>query len=173
MIQTRASLGVVSVFLMLACSPSTPAADTAAVATTTPAADPAADQAAVSKAHDVLEGAYRTSDCNAMVSSVASDGVFDPPNTASAKGPDAVRAWCEPMFAQMKTKSLTTSNKQIDVSGDVGVDRGEYDWVLTPAKGGGDVRTVGRYLTIFRRQADGSWKASELIWNSSQPMPRS
>jgi ketosteroid isomerase-like protein len=172
MIQTRAALGVTALLLALACSPSTPAADTAASATPTPANDPAADKAAVTKAHDVLEGSYRTSDCNAMVSAAANDGVFEPPNTPSAKGVDAIRAWCQPMFAQMKTKSLTVSNKTIDLSGDIAVDRGEYDWVLTPAKGGKDVRSVGRYITIWHRQADGSWKATELIWNSSEPMPR-
>jgi ketosteroid isomerase-like protein len=167
MVETRSSLGVVALLLMLACSPSTPATSTTDTAAPK-AVDTEADKAAVAAAHDVLEGAYRTSDCNAMVSATASDGVFDPPNTPSAKGVDAVRAWCEPMFAQMKTKTLTVSNKQVDVSGDIAVDRGEYDWILTPAKGGADVRSVGRYITIWHRQPDGSWKTTELIWNSSQ-----
>lgn len=168
MIQTRASLGVLALLLTLACSPSTPATNTAT--STTP--DPAADQSAVAKAHDVLEGAYRTSDCNAMVSGAASDAVFEPPNTPSAKGIDAIRAWCQPLFSQMKTKALTVSNKEIDISGDLAVDRGDYDWTLTPAAGGPDQRSVGRYVTIWHRQADGSWKTTRLIWNSSEPAPR-
>jgi len=71
----------------------------------------------------------------------------------------------------MKTKSLTVSNKEIDLSGDIAVDRGDYDWVLTPVKGGADVRSVGRYVTIWHRQPDGSWKTTRLIWNSSEPAP--
>ena len=172
MIQTRPSLGVVALLLMLACSPSKPATDTAASAATSTAPDTAADKAAVAKAHDVLEGSYRTSDCNAMVSAAANNAVFEPPNTPSAKGVDAIRAWCLPLFAQMKTKSLTVSNKEIDISGDMAVDRGDFDWVLTPVKGGADVRSVGRYLTIWHRQGDGSWKTTRLIWNSSEPAPR-
>ena len=171
MIQTRASLGVLALLLLLACSPSTPAADTATSAATSTAPDTAADKAAVAKVHDVLEGAYRTSDCVAMVSVAANDAVFEPPNTPSAKGVDAIRAWCLPLYAQMKTKSLTVSNKEIDVSGDLAVDRGDYDWVLTPVKGGADVRSVGRYVTIWHRQPDGSWKTTRLIWNSSEPAP--
>jgi ketosteroid isomerase-like protein len=173
MIQTRASLGVTAFLLMLACSPSKSGTDTdtGTVASTT--TDPAADRAAITKAHDVIEGGYRTSDCNAIVSVTASDGVFEPPNTPSAKGVDAIRNWCQPLFTQMKTKSLTVSNKDIDVSGDMAVDYGDYDWVLTPAKGGADVRSVGRYETIWRRQSDGSWKVTRLIWNSSEPAPRS
>jgi len=173
MIQTRASLGVSALLLMLACSPSTPATETATSTATSAAPDTAADNAAVAKAHDVLEGSYRTSDCNAMVSEAANDAVFEPPNTPSAKGVDGIRAWCQPLFSQMKTKSLTVSNKQITLSGDLAVDRGDYDWVLTPAKGGADVHSVGRYVTIWHRQADGSWKTTELIWNSSEPVRRS
>lgn len=174
MIQTRASLGVSAFLLMLACSTSKPAAtDTGMSTATGTTTDPAADKAAVTKARDVLEASYRTSDCNAMVSAVANDGVFEPPNTPSAKGVDGIRSWCEPLFAQMKTKSLTVSSKDIDVSGDIAVETGDYDWVLTPTKGGADIHSVGRYVTIWHRQSDGSWKATRLIWNSSQPAPRS
>ncbi len=172
MVETRSSLGVLSLLLTLACSPSAPATsttDTAAGKTV----DTEADKAAVAKVHDVLEGAYRNSDCNAMVSAAANDAVFEPPNTPSAKGVDAIRAWCEPLFTQMKTKTLTVSNKEIDVSGDIAVDTGDYDWTLTPAAGGGDVRSVGRYVAIWHRQADGSWKTTRNIWNSSEPTPRS
>lgn len=175
MIQTRAPLAVLSLLLMLACSPKAPAATdtgaaTAAAKTTSTNAD--ADKAAVGKAHDVLEGSYRTSDCNAMVSNAAADAVIEPPNTASAKGADGIGGWCNPMFGQMKTKSLDISNKDVDVSGDIAVDRGDYDWTLTPAKGGKDVQVKGRYTTIWHRQTDGSWKWTSLIWNSSEPMPK-
>ena len=173
MIQTRVSLSVSALLLTLACSPAKPAADTAVAAPASPTTDPAADKAAVAKAHDVLEGSYRTSDCNAMVGVAADDAVFEPPNTPSAKGPDAIRKWCDPMFAQMKTKSLTISNKEIDTSGDIGVDTGDYDWILTPAKGGADVHAVGRYVTIWHRQSDGSWKTTRLIWNSSEAPKKS
>ena len=173
MIDTRASLGVLSLLFIAACSTSTPAnTATDTTAAKPAAADPAADQAAVAKVHDVLEGSYRASDCNAMVSVAASDAVFEPPNTPSAQGVDAIKAWCTPMFAQMKTKALTISNKSTDVSGDIAVDRGDYDWTLTPVAGGADVHAIGRYVTIWHRQSDGSWKTTRLIWNSSQPMPK-
>jgi len=43
----------------------------------------------------------------------------------------------------MKTKSLTVSNKEIELSGDIAVDRGDYGLVLTPVKAAADVRSVG------------------------------
>jgi ketosteroid isomerase-like protein len=172
MVQTRACLVVLPLLLILGCSPSAPATSTTDTAASQPV-DTAADQAALAKAHDVVEGAYRTSDCNAMVSVAMNDAVFEPPNTPTAKGIDGITAWCQPLFSQMKTKTLTVSNKEVDISGDLAVDHGDYDWTLTPAKGGTDQRIQGRYVTIWHRQTDGSWKMSRLIWNSSQPAPRS
>jgi ketosteroid isomerase-like protein len=176
MAQMRTFLSVVAVGLILACTPSSPpaASDTgkAAAAAKTTSTNEEADKGAVSKAHDVLETSYRTSDCRAMVSNAASDAVIEPPNSASAKGIDGIGAWCNPMFTQMKTKGLDVSNKSVDVSGDIAVDRGDYDWTLTPAKGGKEVRVKGRYTTIWHRQSDGSWKWTSLMWNSSEPMPK-
>lgn len=171
MIQTRAPLAALSLLLTLACSPSPPAAtDTgAAAATKTTNANPDADKAAATKAHDVLEGAFHNSDCNAMVANAASDAVLEPPDGAAAKGVDGVKNWCTPMFTNMKTKALDVSNKSMDVSGDIAVDHGDYDWTLAPAKGGKDVKSKGRYITIWHRQSDGSWKWTDLIWNSSEP----
>ena len=174
MVKTRAFLGVPALLLMIACSPSSPpaATDTSTAAAKTTSTNADADKAAVAKAHDVLEASYRTSDCNAMVSNAADDAVVEPPNTASAKGHGGIGAWCTPMFTQMKTKSLDVSNKDVDLSGDIAVDRGDYDWTLTPAKGGADVHSKGRYITIWHRQTDGSWKWTRLIWNSSEPMKK-
>jgi ketosteroid isomerase-like protein len=175
MVHTRAAIGVSTLLVMLACSPSTPAANTTDTGTSTAAAtapNPAADKDAAKKAHDVLEGSYRNSDCNAMVANAASDAVIEPPNTPSASGIDGIKGWCTPMFTQMKTKSLNLASQDIYVSGDIAVDRGDYDWTLTPAKGGADVKAKGRYITIWKRQSDGAWKWTRLIWNSSEPMPK-
>ena len=173
--QTRTPLAVLSLLLMLGCSPSSspPAtSDSAGAAPKTANANPDADKAAASKAHDVLEGAYRNSDCNAMVANAANDAVIEPPNSGDAKGMDGIKNWCTPMFTQMKTKSLDVSDKDMDVSGDIAVDHGEYNWTLTPAKGGKDVVSKGRYITVWHRQTDGSWKWTRLIWNSSEPAPK-
>jgi ketosteroid isomerase-like protein len=167
-------MGVPALLLMLACSPSPPAAntDTGSTAAAATASSTEAEKDAANKAHDVLEGAFKNSDCNAMVANAASDAVIEPPNSASASGIDGIRNWCTPMFTQMKTKALDVSSKDMDVSSHIAVDRGEYDWTLAPAKGGADVKSKGRYITIWKRQSDGSWKWTRLIWNSSEPMPK-
>jgi ketosteroid isomerase-like protein len=170
MVDSRRSLAVASLLFFAACSTSQPA-NAPDTGTKAVAANTDADKDALNKAHDVIEGAYRASDCNAMVAGSTSDAVFDPPNSPAAKGTDAIRSWCTQAFGQMKTKTVTVSDKDIEVAGDMGIDRGTYDWVLTPSAGKGpDVHMQGRYISTYKKQSDGTWKMTELMWNSSQPM---
>lgn len=47
--------------------------------------------------------------------------------------------------------------------------RGTYSVKRTPVAGGETVETDGKYMTIFKRQADGSWKIYRDIFNSNVP----
>ncbi len=41
----------------------------------------------------------------------------------------------------------------------------------TYAFDGGPISDVGKFVEIFKRQADGSWKIHVTIWNSDKPPP--
>jgi ketosteroid isomerase-like protein len=43
---------------------------------------------------------------------------------------------------------------------------------VTPAPGGAPISVNGKYLWLYRRQPDGSWKQSRVMWNSSDPLPK-
>jgi len=51
------------------------------------------------------------------------------------------------------------------VSGDWAFDRGREHYIVTPKAGGAPIEKTGNYLYLYRRQADGSWKQSRVIWN--------
>jgi ketosteroid isomerase-like protein len=56
----------------------------------------------------------------------------------------------------------------VAASGDVGYTLGHWESVLkTPA--GDSVLGRGNYLTIWRRQSDGTWKVSADIGNQAAP----
>jgi len=50
-------------------------------------------------------------------------------------------------------------------------ERGTYTITLTPKTGGDPIRDVGKYITLYQRQADGSWRMARDIWNSNNPPP--
>jgi hypothetical protein len=60
----------------------------------------------------------------------------------------------------------------IDVFGDWGFDRGSEQFTLTPRNGGASISVSGKYLWLYRRQPDGSWKQSRVMWKSSDPLPK-
>ena len=60
----------------------------------------------------------------------------------------------------------------IAASGDIGYTIGRSQVRQTNPDGSVAVRSTGRYLTIWRRQPDGSWKV-ELDTGNTDPKPRS
>ena len=46
---------------------------------------------------------------------------------------------------------------------------GNYTFTLVPKAGGAEIKGDGKYETIFKRQADGSWKIFRDCYNSNVP----
>jgi len=58
------------------------------------------------------------------------------------------------------------------VSGDLAYQRGTFVVEATPKSGGETSRTVGNFLRIYRKQADGRWLMTHDMFNSAQPRER-
>lgn len=88
---------------------------------------------------------------------------------ANVVGKLAIQAWLEGMFKENKvTCALTPLETQ--VAGDWAYQRGNSTFLITP-KSGKPIEESGKYLNIYRRQPDGSWKFYREISNSSNPSP--
>ena len=90
---------------------------------------------------------------------IAADAVFHGSGGA-LQGPEAIaRAWA-PLMAPDRKVTLTWDRKRSEVSasGDLGYTEGAYERTSTDAAGT-VVKADGTYVTIWRRHADGSWRA--------------
>ncbi len=101
----------------------------------------------------------------------AEDGAMLPAGDSIVRGRDAIRDAMAPAFAT-PGYSLRWKPVGADVSGgnDLGYTYGTY----TSTSAGPDGKPVtrgGRYVTIWKKQADGSWKAVMDIGNSSPAAP--
>ena len=58
-------------------------------------------------------------------------------------------------------------------SGDMVYVLGSYTMTTKPAKGkkGNPVIDHGKYMAVWKKQADGSWKAEADTWNSDKALP--
>lgn len=68
-------------------------------------------------------------------------------------------------FAAMPASAMEISPVETVVMGDWAFSRGTYTADLT--SGGNAVHVDGKFMTIFRRQDDGSWKIYRDIFNSN------
>jgi ketosteroid isomerase-like protein len=95
-----------------------------------------------------------------------------PPNRPLDSGKEAIAADDQRTYDRYSATQLSGPVEEVLSSGDLAVARGAYTWKGTPkASGLSEVTEQGKWLGTFRRQSDGSWKCSQLIWNSDQPVP--
>jgi uncharacterized protein (TIGR02246 family) len=101
-------------------------------------------------------GAHYTNDGNLMV-----------PNSPTMTGKDAIGKTMKDVLAD-PSWSLALQPVQVEVSrgGDLGYTRGTYVLTVTDPATKKAVTERGRFVTIFRKEADGSWKAVQEINNA-------
>ena len=109
-------------------------------------------------------------DAARIASHYAAEGTVMVPNAPTMTGRDAIAAGMKEALTDPNW-SLALQPVQVDVStgGDLAYTRGAYVLVATDPATRKAVTEKGRFVTIFRKAADGSWKAIEDINNAEAP----
>ena len=94
------------------------------------------------------------------------------PNAPLLSGRAQILAGIKPMTADPNF-SLSFHAAKVDVakSGELGYTQGPYTLTLTDPQTRKLVTDKGKYVTVYRKQADGNWKAVSDIVNSDLPLP--
>jgi uncharacterized protein (TIGR02246 family) len=138
-----------------------------------PKRDVAADTAAIKALNDKLTAAFNSMDAASMAALYADDAIMMDSNQAAVEGKQAIQAVYEARVKENAGKMTLTAVftlLETQVAGDWAYDRGNYTLTVTP-KSGKPTETSGKYLTIYKRQPDGSWKIYRDISNSNNPPP--
>ncbi|MBA7707624.1 hypothetical protein ES703_116500 [subsurface metagenome] len=132
-----------------------------------------ADIAAIKECGDLYALALNTGDLELWLSLHTDDIVKMGPDAPSVLGLEELRAGMEPAFDNF-TFEMTINTEEVQVAGDWAFARGTYTFSMTPKAGGETISVMpdGKFLTIWKRQADGSWKASHDCYNSNVPPPQ-
>ena len=92
-----------------------------------------------------------------------------PPNDEALIGRQAITDDMVAMFEGMSA-DLTISSEEVEVAGDWAFDRGAFTMKTTPKGDGEPMEDKGKYLVIFQKEMDGSWKIAREVWNSDNPL---
>ena len=109
-------------------------------------------------------------DADRIFTHFTDDGNLIIPNAPMLTGKDAIGKAMKEAFADPNW-SLALQPVQVEVSkgGDLGYARGTYVLTATDPASKKAVTEKGRFVTIFRKEADGSWKAVQDINNAEAP----
>lgn len=128
-------------------------------------------QEAIDKAREEIVAGWLNSDANAILRNLTEDAMFLPAHEQPVRGTAAIREYLAGFFSQVKmTKLPTSEDREVIVSGDLAVEHSSYDWEWTLVGGDEPVTDQGTFIGIWRRQADGSWKESHIMWHSWKPV---
>lgn len=109
-------------------------------------------------------------DAGRIADHYADDGNLMVPNSPAMTGKDSIGKGMKGALADPNW-SLALQPVQVEVSrgNDLGYTRGTYVLTATDQATSKAVTEKGRFVAIFRKQADGSWKAVQDINNAEAP----
>jgi ketosteroid isomerase-like protein len=100
----------------------------------------------------------------------APDGIRMDPNQPASAGTAAIRATLEKSYAQ-STENVRNVIDDVRVAGAYAMAKGTFEGTSTPKAGGTAAPVKGKFVTLYERQANGSWKGVWDIYNSDLPAP--
>lgn len=130
-----------------------------------------ADEAALRKLEDEWSKAAGDKDLAKTVSYYSDDALVMPSNAPTANTKDAVRkVWSDTLTSPGFSGGWKTTKAEVARSGDIGYTSGTYEFTMNDASGK-PATDRGKYVAVWKKQADGSWKCTVDIWNSDLPAP--
>jgi len=125
-----------------------------------------ADQAAIHQAQENDVKLTNAQDWNGDLALYSAEAILMPPNQTAVQGKGPIQAW---MQAYPPISNLLEQSLEIEGQGNLAYDRGTYSMTVTHV-GAASTEDHGKYLTIWRKQADGSWRISRAMFNSDLPL---
>ena len=125
------------------------------------------DVAAIRGASQAWAEALKADDDAAAVAFATEDAVLMPPNMPAFQGRPAL----EEFLAGFTVTESSETRLEIEGRGDLAFERAAYVVSFVPEGQTEPTAYPGKYLKIWRKQADGTWLMAVDIWNHDQPLP--
>jgi uncharacterized protein (TIGR02246 family) len=121
-------------------------------------------------ARDSIEATIKTlveslngGDAAGVAALYTDDAAVLPPHAARVDGRDGIRGvWQGLIDADVRDVALTT--QEVDAFGDVANEVGTIS-ATAPSEDGGRVRLAGKYVAVWKREGDDTWRLHRDIWN--------
>jgi uncharacterized protein (TIGR02246 family) len=110
-------------------------------------------------------------DLEALAAFYADDGSILSPNMPILSGKQTIKDGLKPMLSDPQfSLVLMPTRVEVSKSGDLAFTQGPYKFTFSDIRGN-KFEDEGKYLTVWRKQPDGTWKIVEVTMNSDLPLP--
>ncbi|MGD2124391.1 MAG: SgcJ/EcaC family oxidoreductase [Gemmatimonadota bacterium] len=127
-----------------------------------------ADLQAIRAITDNFDVAVNADDYRALAELYDDDAVRMPNEAPPQIGKDAIREWFR-LEGEQYLREIDNVVRDVQVFGDWGYMWGDTSGLLTPMNGGEPITVDSKWMSVVRRQPDGSWKVYRDIYNSNSP----
>jgi ketosteroid isomerase-like protein len=133
------------------------------------------DMAALRKTVDDFNNASKeamlSGNSDKVMTYYEADALEMAPNSPVFKGKDNILAFEQQMMKSgMKFNAVEFQTLELTADGKIAYEIGSYNMTITMPPMG-EVKDAGKYIALWRQQADGSWKVHAETWNTDMPMP--
>jgi uncharacterized protein (TIGR02246 family) len=131
--------------------------------------DVAAVRKAIEEGNAKWTEAYNRGDAAAVAALYTDEATVMPPNSEMVKGRQGIQGlWNS--FMTMGVKDVTLTTMDVGGGGNTAYETGNYSLTIQPESQAA-MTDSGKYVVVWKKQADGTWKLHVDIWNSSMPLP--
>ena len=134
----------------------------------TGAIDTAGVRAVIEAANARFLDAFKRGDKAGMMANFSDDAVVMMPNQVAWRGREGLDRGFSGFLSQLSFKEGGATTTDVMVAGDLAVETGTFEWTLQ-RKASAEIKDRGKYLIVWKRQTDGSWKIVRDITNTDLP----
>ena len=126
---------------------------------------------ALNRLQKQVDQAIITGDTDRYIALLSDDAVLMPPNGPPVVGKSAIRSWNQETSKRFRIQRYAPTDQEVIVAGDWAFRRATFEWSVVPVAGDRPIEQSGKFIIIYKRQADGSWRVARDIWNSNTQPP--
>lgn len=121
----------------------------------------------IERANQRFGDGIRNADASIVGSLYTKDALLMPPNFETIHGREGTQKFWEGAI-KMGVKDAVLKTVELVDKGDTAEEIGNYTLKIHPA-GQSPFEDKGKYVVLWKRDADGEWRLHRDIWNSSMP----
>jgi ketosteroid isomerase-like protein len=123
---------------------------------------------ALAKLREAWVQDLRTKQLEPILKFYAPDAAFLQPDGERITGSAALRTLFQTIMASFNS-DLTLHSQNLEASGDLAYDSGDFQETLTNVATGAQINSKGSYVIIYKRQPNGRWQIVQHVWTGTPP----